>query len=124
MIFTIFSIILAIISLLLCFLFSINTAEWFVWAVYLLISIFFFMQSFIEYNSMLKGEPKSTGSIMGIAAYPFVTFIMGIVLIALLFVNINKLHLLWMYPVVAIIFEFTIGKRAAKKVRPDLSEKI
>jgi len=73
---------------------------------------------------MLKGEPKSTGSIMGIAAYPFVTFIMGIVLIALLFVNINKLHLLWMYPVVAIIFEFTIGKRAAKKVRPDLSEKI
>ena len=69
---------------------------------------------------MLKGESKSVGSIMGIAAYPFVTFIMGIVLIVFLFVDINKLHLLWIYPVIAIIFEFTIGKRAWKKLRPDV----
>lgn len=120
MFFAVFSIILSIISLLLYFLFSINVAEWFVWIVYLFISIFFFIQSSIEYNSMLKGESKSVGSIMGIAAYPFVTFIMGIVLIVFLFVDINKLHLLWIYPVIAIIFEFTIGKRAWKKLRPDV----
>jgi len=71
--------------------------------------------SFVEYNSALKGEPKSTGSIAGIAAYPFVTSIMGITLIVLLFIDISKLHLLWIYPVVAMIFEFTIGKKTVNK---------
>jgi hypothetical protein len=122
--FAIFSIILSIISLFLSLLFSANVAEWFVWAVYSLVSVFFFVQSFIEYNLMLKGEPKSTGSIMGIAAYPFVTLIMGAFLIALLFVDINKLHLLWVYPVIAIIFEFTIGKKAWRKIQSDGLRKI
>ena len=113
--FVLFSIIFAIIGISLCFLTSVNIGEWFVWGMYLLTSIVFFVMSFVEYNSALKGESKSTRDIIGIAAYPFVTSIMGVILIVLLFVDISKFHLLWIYPFVAMIFEFTIGKRALNK---------
>lgn len=119
-----FSIVLALISLLLFFLFSVNVAGWFVWVIYGIMSLFLFIKSFTQYNSLVKGESKSITDIMGIASFPFTTSIMGIVLIIFLFYDVNKLHLLWIYPIVALIFDFTIGRRAGKKVRPDLFEKI
>ncbi len=119
-----FSIILGIISLLLFFLFSANMAGWFVWGIYGIMSLFLFIKSFTEYNSLIKGKSKSVADIMGIASFPFTTSIMSIILIIFLFYDVNKLHLLWIYPIVALVFDFTIGKRAGKKVRPDLFEKI
>ena len=119
-----FSIVLGVISLLLTFLFFANVAGWFVWGIYGIMSLFLFIKSFTEYNSLVKGEPKSVTDIMGIASFPFTTSIMGIVLIIFLFYDVNKLHLLWIYPVVALIFDFTIGRRAGKKAQPDLFEKI
>ncbi len=73
---------------------------------------------------MLKGEPKSVTDIMGMASLPFTTSVMGIILIIFLFLSINKLHLLWIYPIVALIFDFTIGIRAGKKISPDSFKKI
>ena len=121
---TLFTLPIGLIALLLVFLFSSNTAGWFVWVIYGIISIFLFIKSFTEYKSMLKGEPKSVTDIMGMASLPFTTSVMGIVLIIILFLNINKLHLLWIYPIVALIFDFTIGKRASEKVSPDPFKKI
>lgn len=103
---------------------SANVAEWFVWGIYGIMSLFFFIKSFTEYKSMLKGEPKNVTDIMGMASFPFTTSIMGIILIIFLFLNINKLHLLWIYPVVALLFDFTIGGRAGKKVSPNSFDKI
>lgn len=65
---------------------------------------------------MIKGHPQSPLDVMGIATYPFVTTIMTIILIALLYVDYSKLHILWLYPIVGFIFEFTIGRRAANKI--------
>jgi len=120
--FVLFSIIFSIIAVPLRFLFSVNVAEWFVWGMYTLTSIIFFIMSFVEYNSALEGEPKSMGSIAGIVAYQFVTSIMGVILIVLLFVDINKLHLLWVYPVIAMIFEFTIGKRSMQMALKEINK--
>jgi|AntAceMinimDraft_18_1070375.scaffolds.fasta_scaffold09436_5 hypothetical protein len=119
-----FSIAIGVISLFLSFLFSANAAGWFVWGIYGIMSLFLFIKSFTEYSSLIKGEPKSVTDIMGIASFPFITSIMSIVLIIFLFCDVNKLHLLWIYPIVALIFDFTIGRRAGKRVRPDLFEKI
>lgn len=110
-----FSVALGIISLFLSFLFSANAAGWFVWGIYGIMSLFLFIKSFTEYNSLLKGEPKSVTDIMGIAAFPFTTSIMGIVLIVFLFLDVSKLHLLWIYFIVSLFFDFTIGKRAGNK---------
>lgn len=118
--FTLFSIVIGAVSLILIFLFSVNFAEWFIWGAYAIISIFFFVKSFTEYNSLLKGEPKSVTDIMGMASFPFTTFFMIIVLIIFLFIDVNKLHLLWLYSIVALFFDFTIGKKAAQKVSKDL----
>ena len=122
--FTLFTIPIGIIALFFIFLFSTNVAGWFVWGIYGIISIFFFIKSFTEYKSMLKGEPKSVTDIMGMASFPFTTSIMGIVLIIFLFLDVNKLHLLWIYPIVALLFDFTIGKKAGEKVSSDPFEKI
>ncbi len=122
--FTLFTIPIGIIALLLIFLFSANVAGWFVWGIYGIISVFFFIKSFTEYKSMLKGEPKSVTDIMGMASFPFTTSIMGIILIIFLYLDVSKLHLLWIYPLVALLFDFTIGKRAGEKVNPDPFKKI
>jgi len=116
--FTIISIILFVVILPVYFWISADIAQWIIWSLFAMITPILFIKSFTEYNSALKGKPKSAADVIGIAAYPFVTSIMAIVLIAMLFSNINKLHLLWIYPLVAIIFEFTIGKRAADKTHP------
>jgi len=121
---TLFTLPIGIIALLLVFLFSSSVAGWFVWSIYGIISVFLFIKSFIEYKSMLKGEPKSVTDIMGMASLPFTTSVMGIVLIIFIFLSINKLHLLWIYPIIALIFDFTIGKRAGEKVSPDPFKKI
>ncbi|MBU4369346.1 hypothetical protein KKG58_01120, partial [Patescibacteria group bacterium] len=63
------------------------------------------------------------GSIAGMAAYPFVTSIMGVILIVLLFIDINKLHLLWVYPIIAMTFEFTVGKRSVKRALKEINKK-
>lgn len=97
---------------------SISVAQWTVWGIYVILTMFFFVKSFTEYNSALKGDPKNAGDVIGIAAYPFITSVMGIILIILLFVDVNKLHLLWVYPTVALAFEFTIGRRAAYITHP------
>ena len=119
-----FSIVLGIISLLLIFLFSVNTAEWFVWGIYGVISLFLFIKSFTEYSSLKKGNQKSVTDIIGMASLPFTTSIMGVFLIIFLFYDVNKLHLLWIYSIVALVFDFTIGKRAGERARPDLFKKI
>ena len=115
--FTLFSIVIGAVSLILYILFPLNISEWFIWGIYMLMSIFYFVKSFTEYNSMLKGEPKSDTDLMGMASFPFTTSIMFVVLIIFLFVDISKFHLLWLYSIVAIIFDLTIGKRAGLKAR-------
>jgi hypothetical protein len=114
--FTLISAIMALMALFLIFLFSINVAGWFVWSIYGIMSTFFFIKSFTEYKSLQKGELKSITDIMGIAAFPFTTSVMGIILIIFLFLDIDKLHLLWIYPIIALVFDFTIGKRAGNKI--------
>ncbi len=52
------------------------------------------------------------------ASQPFVSSITLIAIICLLFVNLSKIHLLWFYPLVSFIFDFTVGKRAVKKLEP------
>ncbi|MEA1958576.1 MAG: hypothetical protein U9N44_02730, partial [Chloroflexota bacterium] len=50
------------------------------------------------------------------ASQPFVASITLLVIVFLIFVDINKMHLLWFYPLVSIIFELTIGTMAVKKL--------
>lgn len=64
--------------------------------------------------ALKKGAPKTATDIMGMAAYPFTTSVMGVVLLTFLFIDASKLHLLWIYPVVDIVFMLTFGKRAER----------
>ena len=118
-----FSIALGIISLPLSFLFSANVVGWFVWGIYGIMSLFLFIKSFTEYNSLSKGKPKSVTDIMGIASFPFTTSIMGIVLIIFLFLDVSKLHLLWIYFIVSLFFDFTVGRKAGNKFLKEIEKR-
>ena len=48
---------------------------------------------------------------------------MGIVLIIFLFLDISKLHLLWIYFIVSLIFDFTVGKRAGKRYLEEIEKR-
>lgn len=121
---TLFTLPIGTMALLLIFIFSSSVAGWFVWGIYGVISVFLFIKSFTEHKSMIKGKPKSVTDIMGMTSLPFTTSVMGIILIIFLFLSMNKLHLLWIYPIVALIVDFTIGKRAGEKISSDPFKKI
>ena len=108
------TIVIAILALALNFIVSTNVAEWFVWGLFAVISLYFFIRSENEKKAFKEGTSKSGGEIVVITSMPYTTSIMGVVLVVLLFIDLSKLHLLWMYPIVALIFEFRIGKRAIK----------
>lgn len=97
---------------------STQTAEWFTWGILAIINVFFLFKSFSAYRCFMKGIDISAGEIVAIASQPFISSVTLIAIIFLLFVDIGKLHLIWFYPTISILFEFTIGKGALKKLEP------
>ena len=116
--FILISLVMAVILLPLTFIFESNIPSWIIWGVNLFVAIFLLAKSFTEYFEAKKGVPKTLGDHLGMAVYPFSSSLMIIVLIIFLFIDFSKLHLLWIAPIISLLFEFTVGKRTLKKIRP------
>jgi len=79
-------------------------------------NIFSLIKSFTLYKTFLNGTSVKAGEVIAMASQPFVSSITLIAIVCLLFIDINKIHLLWFYPVINLIFDFTIGKKAVDKL--------
>ncbi len=97
---------------------SSQVAEWFTWGLFAIINVFFLIKSFSAYRCFIKDRDISGGEIVAIASQPFISSVTLLAIIFLLFVDFNKLHLFWFYPITSILFEFSVGKRALKKLEP------
>ena len=93
-----------------------NAAGWSTLICLAVWNVFALLKSFSVYNSFRKGISLETGEVIAVASQPFVASVTLTAIICLLFIDINKIHLLWFYPLVNIIFDFTIGARAVKKL--------
>jgi len=93
-------------------------AGWFTWICMAVWNLFALIKSFSLYRVFLRGISLKVGEIVVMASQPFAASITLIVVICLLFFDYSKLHLLWFYPLVSLLFDFTVGKRALKKLEP------
>lgn len=100
------------------FIFSANAAGWLILLCLAVWNLFALFKSFSLYKSFAKGISLKEGEVLAMASQPFVSSITLIAIIFLLFVDFSKIHLLWFYPLVSFIFDFTIGKRAVQKLEP------
>jgi len=107
---------IALIAVILYLIFSSEIAGWFTWICMAVWNLFTLIKSFSLYRNFLRGASLKVGEIIVTASQPFATSITLVVAICLLFLDYSKLHLLWFYPIVSLLFDFTVGKRALKKL--------
>lgn len=100
-----------------------SVASWFAWACLTLWNLFGLYRSFELYRSMKEGGSFSTGEIVASASQPFVVVCMLIAAVSVLILDYSKFHLLWLYPVLNIFFDYTAGSSALKKVDPNFFRK-
>jgi len=105
-------------TLILYLILSSEIAGWFTWICIAVWNLFALIKSFSLYRAFLRGASLNTGELITTASQPFVASITLIAIICLLFFDYSKLHLLWFYPLVNLLFDFTVGKRALKKLEP------
>ena len=98
-------------------------ASWVAWGCLTVWNLFALYRSFELRRSMKEGGSFSTGEIVASASQPFVVVCMLIAAVAVLILEYSKFHLLWLYPVLSIFFDYTAGSRALKKVDPNFFRK-
>ena len=106
---------IAIIALVVHF-FSADAAGWFVWALSLVTSTYFLIKSFARSVVFGEGETLSGNEITLLAYSPFSASGIIAIALALLLTDFSKLHLLWVAPLLGLLFEFTVGARTARKL--------
>ena len=105
-------------TILLYFIFSPDIAGWFTLLCLAVWSLFALFKSLALYKSFRSGISLKVGEVVLMASQPFVSSITLITIICLLFIDLSKLHLLWFYPLVSLMLDLTVGKRAVKKLEP------
>jgi len=91
--------------------FSPNGSEWLVWGLYLIIAIILFLQAMHYRERFRAGESLKQKDILGMMFVPPTVTIVVLALIALLFIEISKFHLLWFGIPVSFFFEILYGKK-------------
>jgi len=109
---------IGLVTVILCLILSAEIAGWFTWICMAVWNLFALIKSFSLYRVFLRGASLNTGEIIATASQPFVASVTLIAIICLLFFDYSKLHLLWFYPLVSLLFDFTVGKRALNKLEP------
>jgi hypothetical protein len=71
--------------------------EWIVWVMMLLVTIGFSIAWADKTNSLKEGKSCDGIELILILGTPKLIIVWGIILISFLFINVNKLHLLWLF---------------------------
>lgn len=101
----------------LTYIFSPNSAVWIVWVGYLIFTVGLFFKG-REYRKELKEGKKS--DLSGAVVLPPATVTVFIVLVIFLFIEINKFHLLWVVPLIALAYETYFGKKTRSSFEEQL----
>lgn len=102
---------IALMAMLLYLIFSMEIAEWASLILIAILSISFLIKSFIRYSYFKNGGSIKSGEMLALASVPFSSSLIIISIVLLIFVNINKLHLLWLYPAIQALFELVFAKK-------------
>lgn len=89
--------------------------EWIVWSILAFITIFMGLTWFIKEREHPTGKMYDTNVVLALVATPRIVFWETIILLAFIFIDINKLNLIWIYPLVYFFISVRWAKHIDKK---------
>ena len=89
--------------------------EWIVWALFAFWTAFRFSTWLVKRREYKSYCYYSTEEVIALYAIPKQTIVASIILAAFIFTDFNKLHLLWIYPMVNFYIVVKISKWVWKK---------
>ena len=98
--------------------------EWIVWTVFVVYTVLMFLTWLIKKPRYKKGHFYDTKYVITLFAIPKQTIAAAIILTFFIFVDLNKLHLLWIYPVIYFFIAVRIAKWVIRKDAEKLNKKI
>lgn len=101
-------------------IFSPATAGWVVWGAYLLVSVGFFFKARDYRRRLLRGEESD---LTGATILPPIAITAVITLVIFLFIDLSKLHLLWILPLMALVYELLISRKMWKSFGSEIQRK-
>ena len=85
--------------------------EWIVWTVFVVYTVVMFLTWLIKKPSYKKGHFYDTKHVITLFAIPKQTIAAAIILTFFIFVDLNKLHLLLIYPLIHFFIAFILSNR-------------
>ena len=92
-----------------------NTLEWIIWSLFAFITVFAGITRFVKKKKYKKGEWYDTRDVLTLIALPRIIFCEALILLLFIFINFNKLHLLWLFPLIWMTISIKESKRIIKK---------
>ena len=89
--------------------------EWIVWTLLTFCTLFKFVTWLYKKREYKSGCYYDTKDVITLYAVPKQTFVSTIILAVFVFLDFNKLHLLWIYPVINFGISVTIAKWVNRK---------
>ena len=95
------------------------TIQWIVWIILAAVTLVIFITWFLKRKQYRSGNFHNTKEVITLYSIPRITIAETILLVSFLFIGVNKLHLLWLYPMIY----FSINLRMGRKVLKDDKER-
>jgi len=89
--------------------------EWIIWTLLAIYTAIMFIAWLIKKPTYKSGCYYDTKEVVALYSTPKNTFASAVILIAFVFLDFNKLHLLWIYPVVNFYIDVKISKWVLRK---------
>lgn len=102
---------LALLSAILYLIFSAKVAGWIIWVALAYFALGFLYKAIVARKSFRKGEYLREGEIVAMLSQPYVSIIIIAIIIAFIFVDYSKLHLLWIYIVISAVFDYVFARK-------------
>ncbi|MCQ9206445.1 MAG: hypothetical protein NG740_00970 [Omnitrophica bacterium] len=99
-----------------------NTIEWIVWMIFAFITVFAGIMWFIQDKKHPTGQRYDTNVVVTLLALPRIVFWQILILVLFIFVDFNKLNLLWIYPLVWFGISIKWAKHVDKKDKEGLNK--
>ena len=97
--------------------------EWIVWSLFALWTAFRFITWLVKKREYKNYCYYNTKEVITLYAIPKETFVSTIILVLFIFLDFNKLHVLWLYPVINFYIMMKITKWVCKKDEERQKEK-
>jgi len=91
--------------------------EWIIWTLLLLWSILGYFGGKKHLGKLNNEKKYSAGYLVGISSLAKISLITIMILLVFLIIDINKLHLLWIYPIIYLFITNKKAKNIIKKTK-------